>query len=145
MHRLLACLVVIGCSAPPPAPDPVADREALLAADRAFADSTDRHGLEGWMGWYAADAVRLQMGGQVAQGMEAIRRFDEPLFADSTRILRWTPTDAGTFADGRHGFTTGRGAIVSRLDPADTAWAGAYFTLWRRDDGRWRVILDTGS
>lgn len=151
MRPIVAALVLLAaCSieqAEPPATtsDAAALREALLAADRAFADSTDRHGLEGWMGWWADDGVRLQMGGPVAQGTAAIRRFDAGLFADSTMILRWTPTEAGTFADGRHGFTTGTGALVRR-DGSDTAWAGSYVTIWRRnDDGRWRVILDTGS
>ena len=141
-------LLAVACTtttAPPPGRDAAADREALLAADRAFADSADHHGLEGWMGWWADDGVRLQMGGVVAQGTEAIRRFDAGLFADSAMVLRWTPTDAGTFADGRHGFTTGTGAMVRR-DGSDTTWVGAYVTIWRKgDDGRWRVILDTGS
>lgn len=147
---VLAMVLVTACSveraAAPGTPiDPAAQRAELLAADRAFADSTDRHGLEGWMAWYADDAVRLQMGGAVAQGREGIRRFDAELFADTTRILRWTPTDAGVFADTRHGFTTGHGALVTR-DGTDTAWSGSYVTIWRRGaDGRWLVILDTGS
>ena len=146
--RIAAGLLALGsCTAPEATTpvDPAAARVELLAADRAFADSADRHGLEGWMGWLADDAVRLQMGGPVAQGHEAIRRFDDGLFADSTMILRWEPTEAGVFDDGRHGFTTGRGALVRR-DGSDTAWAGAYISIWRRaDDGSWRVILDTGS
>lgn len=142
---LLAACSVEQAEPPATAFDPAALREELLAADRAFADSTDRHGLEGWMSWYADDGVRLQMGGPVAQGTAAIRAFDTALFADSNLVLRWTPTEAGAFADGRHGFSTGRGALVTR-DGADTAWSGNYITIWRRHaDGRWQVLLDTGS
>jgi ketosteroid isomerase-like protein len=149
MRFLLASLLTLGACrtvvAPPADRDPASDREALLAADRAFADSTERHGLEGWLAWYAPDAVRLVMGGAVAQGHDAVRAFDAPLFADTTRTLRWVPTDAGVFDDGRHGFTTGHGALVGR-DGRDTAWAGSYVTIWRRGaDERWRVILDTGD
>lgn len=145
---ILSAMFLVACSPAPdagPAADPAAVREELLAADRAFAESTDRQGLEGWMSWYADDGVRLQMGGAVAQGHDAIRRFDEALFADTTMILRWDPTDGAAFGDGQHGFTTGRGALVSRYG-GDTAWTGHYITIWRRGgDGRWQVILDTGS
>jgi ketosteroid isomerase-like protein len=129
------------------APDTTGAREALLAADRAFADSTAARGLDGWMGFYAADAVRLTMGAEVAQGLEAVRKFDAPLFADSSTRLLWTPTSAGVFADGRHGFTTGTSLMVrTTAAQTDTVYRGAYITMWRREaDGRWKVILDTGS
>ena len=55
----------------------------------------------------------------------------------------WKPTDAGAFADGRHGFTTGRSALLSAA--GDTLYAGVYLTMWRVEAGRWRVILDTGA
>ena len=119
-----------------------------MEADRAFARASAERGLEGWMSVYAPDAVRLSMGGRALQGLTAIREADAGLFADSTRRLVWEPTDAGVFADGRHGFTTGRSAFVSieRGKPVDTLSTGRYVTWWRLDDaGAWRVILDTGS
>jgi hypothetical protein len=69
------------------------------------------------------------------------------MFADPTVRLVWDPTDAGVFRDAQHGFTTGRYQLV-KLEggaPSDTLGQGAYLTIWRRDDGQWRVILDTGS
>jgi ketosteroid isomerase-like protein len=149
----LMLLLLAACS-PRLAPgDSAGARSALMAADRAFAAETAARGLDGWMDYYAADAVRLTMAGTFAdttivQGHGAVRRFDAGLFADPSTRLLWEPTDAGVFADGRTGFTTGRSAFV-RLDggtPADTLFAGRYVTIWRRGaDGRWRVILDTGS
>jgi ketosteroid isomerase-like protein len=153
MTRCLA-LLVFGLAACRGAADPAASvpdttgvREALLAADRAFADSTAARRLDGWMGYYSADAVRLTMGGDVAQGLEAVRKYDAPLFADSTTRLLWTPTGAGAFADGRHGFTTGTSLMLrTAAGKTDTVYRGAYITMWRREaDGRWKVILDTGS
>lgn len=149
MLRFAPLTLLLACTTqavPPPVRDAAADREAILAADRAFADTTLARGLDGWMSYYAADAVRLRLGEPAVQGTEAVRAFDAPIFADSGVVLVWTPVDAGTFADGRHGFSTGRGAMVRRATPTDTLWQGAYVTIWRRDDdGRWRVILDTGS
>ena len=146
--HVFAALALAGCSARVPAPPaPAAARAALMAADRAFAAETAARGLDGWMEYYAPDAARLYMGGTAVRGHAAIRAFDADLFADPAVGLRWAPTDAGTFADGRHGFTTGRSALV-RLGGAapDTLRTGTYVSLWRLDaDGRWRVLLDTGA
>lgn len=117
-----------------------------MAADRAFGDSTLARGLDGWMSYYTPDAVRMRLGEPAVQGTEAVRAFDAPLFADTSVVLVWTPVDAGTFADGNHGFSTGKGAMIRRATPTDTVWQGQYVTIWRREaDGRWMVILDTGS
>ncbi len=150
MRRSLILLVLLAaCSierkTPPPA-DRSADREALMAADRAFADSTAAHGLDGWMQFYAADAVRLELGGEATQGLEGIRAKDSLIFVDPSRLLTWQPVSSGVFADGQHGFTTGRWARVRLDSTRDTLGTGRYVTMWRRgSDGHWRVILDTGS
>ena len=152
MHRLLPIVLLAACTTEtvtPPGPPPrdaASDREAIMAADRAFADSTYAHGLDGWMSFYTADAVRMRLGELAVQGTAAVREFDAPIFADTAIVLVWTPVDAGTFDDGDHGFSTGKGAMVRRATPSDTVWQGQYVTIWRRgDDGRWKVILDTGS
>ncbi|HYE96952.1 MAG TPA: nuclear transport factor 2 family protein [Rubricoccaceae bacterium] len=143
-------LALAACSARPPAPGPAAARAALMAADRAFAAETATRGLDGWMDAYTSDAVRLHMGGSAAEGTvvhghDAIRTFDANLFSDPGLQLTWEPTEAGVFADGRYGFTTGRSLLV-RPATADTLHRGTYVTLWRRGaDGRWRVVLDTGA
>lgn len=149
MNRLVIVALVgfAGCSGPRPGPE--ADRAALLAADRAFAAATAARGLDGWMDAYAADAVRLRLGGSaaegsVAQGTDAIRAFDAALFEDPAVRLVWDPTDAAPFADGRTGFTTGRASVV-RVATADTLYRGTYVTIWRRDGDGWKVILDTGA
>jgi ketosteroid isomerase-like protein len=137
-------ILVAGC-APRPVTSPADGREALMRADRDFAAATAARGINGWMEAYAADAVRLEMGGPASQGHAAIREFDAGLFADPTVRLVWYPTDAGLFSDGRHGFTTGRGALVRLTPPSDTLWRGTYITFWRRERNAWKVILDTGA
>ncbi|HEX7069213.1 MAG TPA: DUF4440 domain-containing protein [Rhodothermales bacterium] len=145
---LLATILLIGGSAVgSPAADSSGVREALMQADRVFAEETAARGLDGWMDAYAPDAVRLSLGGQAVQGLEAVREADAPIFEDPSRRLIWEPTDAGVFEDGRHGFTTGRSAFVTVVDGAvgDTLRTGRYVTFWRlSDDGTWKVILDTG-
>jgi uncharacterized protein (TIGR02246 family) len=118
-----------------------------MEADRAFAAAAAARGLDGWMDAFAPDAVRLVMGRSFVRGLDAIRAADADLFADPAVHLTWAPADAGVFDDGRTGFTTGLSAYVRLGGGApDTLGTGRYVTLWRLgDDGRWRVILDTGS
>jgi ketosteroid isomerase-like protein len=152
LAALAGCALLAGCAARPPAPDPAAARAALMEADRAFAAATAARGLAGWMDFYAPDAARLRMGGSAAdgsvvQGLAAVRAYDADLFADPATLLTWAPTAAGVFADGRHGFTTGRSALLRATGAtADTLYRGTYVTLWHLGaDGRWRVLLDTGA
>lgn len=150
---LLLASTVAGCAAPRrAAPDPVTLRAELIAADLAFAADAAARGMDGWVAHFTSDAVRLRLGGTsaagtVVQGLDAVRAYDASFFADPAARVEWAPTEAGAFADGMTGFTTGRAAMVRRAGGAvDTLWTGTYISLWRRGaDGRWRVFLDTGA
>lgn len=130
-------------------PDAAEARTQLMDADRAFATATAEKGLDGWLSFMADDAVRISpLGGKAAVGKAAIRKLDSGMFADPKRMLVWEPTDAGAFADGKHGFTMGRAKVVSRGEEAKPSgpWAVKYVTMWRKgEDGKWKVILDTGA
>jgi|SRR5215212_4442124 len=155
MNKLFAAFVLlvtsaVGCSVMlnsnlqnAPAGTPA----ALMQADRDFATATHTRGIEGWMSFFAADAIRIPYGrGEIIKGYDAVRRFDEAGIADTTVTLNWSPTDAYVFRGGTIGSTTGRFSVISRK----TANAGAelshgrYTTIWRLEDGRWHVIMDTG-
>jgi amino acid transporter len=120
----------------------------LMDADRAFAKATAEKGLDGWVSFMAKDAARVMpLGGKAAVGEEAIRKLDAPMFADPKTKLEWEPMDAGLFSGGDYGFTTGRARVVTVGEQkADSPWPIKYVTWWRKgDDGRWKVILDTGA
>jgi ketosteroid isomerase-like protein len=122
--------------------------QQLIAADKAFAKETEQRGLEGWLSYYAEDAVRLELkSGNHTQGIEGIRAMDAPLFADQTVKLRWDPQTSGLYGSGDLGFTTGAYEVVKIDDTAeDTVLSkGRYLTIWRQDGQQWKVILDTGT
>lgn len=130
------------------APVPASAPSQLMDADRAFAAAAAARGLDGWMSFFAPDAVRLTPGAEPVRGTDAIRASDAPTFANPAVRLTWAPVDGGLFADGSHGWTIGRYEVHRRAaDGSDTvAGRGRYVTLWRREaNGTWRVILDTGS
>jgi ketosteroid isomerase-like protein/quercetin dioxygenase-like cupin family protein len=118
----------------------------LMQTDRDFAAATHARGIEGWMSFFAPDAIRIRYRGDMVKGFDAIRRFDMPTISDSTATLNWEPTDAYLFRDGNTGSTTGKYWVVSRRrgDRGKQLGHGRYVTMWRRDGGRWLVIMDTG-
>src|SRR6266516_2104060 len=123
-----------------------ATEAALMQADRDFAVATHSRGIEGWMSFYAADAIRIRYRANMIRGLDEIRKLDLPTISDTTSILNWEPTDAYVFRGGSIGSTTGRYWIVSRkaADIGKELGRGRYVTMWRREGGRWLVIMDTG-
>jgi len=123
-------------------------KEELFEADRAFAKATAARRLDGWMEFYAKDAVRITpLGGKATVGTAAIRKLDAAMFADANTRLEWEPTDGGAWEDGKIGFTTGKAKIVGKSADGDeeVRFLGAYLTLWRKEPNGWKVILDTGA
>jgi len=152
MNRPLVILVLAtqmsGCAvAANTAGSPGATTESsLMQADRDFAVATHARGIDGWMSFYALDAIRIRYRGNMVKGFDEIRKFDSPHISDTTTVLNWEPTDAYVFRGGDVGATTGKYWTVSRAgaDAGKETGHGRYVTMWRRDGGRWLVIMDTG-
>jgi ketosteroid isomerase-like protein len=123
-----------------------ATEKSLMAADRDFAVATHARGIDGWMSFYAPDAIRIRYRGNMVKGFDEIRKFDLPGISDTTTTLNWEPTDAYVFRGGEIGSTTGRYWVVNRTsaDAGKESGHGRYVTMWRRDGGRWLAIMDTG-
>ncbi|HZD85324.1 MAG TPA: hypothetical protein VE052_05370, partial [Gemmatimonadaceae bacterium] len=71
-----------------------ATESSLMQADRDFAVATHARGIDGWMSFYAPDAIRIRYRGNMIRGFDEIRKFDLPNISDTTSILNWEPTDA---------------------------------------------------
>ncbi|HPQ16330.1 MAG TPA: nuclear transport factor 2 family protein, partial [Bryobacteraceae bacterium] len=77
----------------------------LMEADRAFDEATAAEGAEGWLSFFADDAVMLPAGSDVVVGKKAIREFVQKRFSTPGFSLRWEPIDA--YASGDLGYTYG--------------------------------------
>ena len=119
---------------------------SLMQADRDFADATHAHGIDGWMSFFARDAIRIRYRNNMVKGYDAVRSFDQPTISDTTYALNWEPTDAWVYSGGAIGSTTGRYWVVSRKpeNVGQEIGRGRYVTMWRRDGNHWLVIMDTG-
>jgi len=137
-----ACTVTVNKSDSPSG----ATEGSLMQADRDFAVATHARGIDGWMSFYAPDAIRIRYLGNMVKGFDEIRKFDLSNISDTTTVLNWEPTDANVFHGGEIGSTTGKYSVVSRKsgEVGKELNHGRYVTMWRRDGGRWLVIMDTG-
>lgn len=139
-------LLVVAVLACDTAPDLAAAREAIMAADRDFAQATAARGVDGWVSYFAADGVQFRPGGTVS-GHAEIRELMTPAFADPNFSLTWAPVSAEVSRGGDLGYTIGR-YEARRLGPDghETVSTGSYVTIWRKQpDGGWRVVLDIGN
>lgn len=117
-----------------------------MQADRDFAAAAHARGIDGWMSFFARDAIRIRYRNNMVKGYDAVRAFDLPNISDTTYTLNWEPTDAYVYSDGAIGSTTGRYWVVSRKaeNAGQEIGRGRYITMWRRDGNRWLVIMDSG-
>jgi ketosteroid isomerase-like protein len=136
------CTAAINNGSSPSAPT----ESSLMQADRDFAVATHARGIDGWMSFFAPDAIRIRYRDNMVKGFDEVRKFDLPNISDTTTTLNWEPTDAYVFRGGSIGSTTGRYSVVSRrtADAGKELGHGRYVTMWRRDAARWLVIMDTG-
>ncbi|KPJ93465.1 MAG: hypothetical protein AMS18_05700 [Gemmatimonas sp. SG8_17] len=139
----LLLVAVTSCDS---APDLVAAREAIMDADRAFAQATAARGVDGWVSYFADDGVQFRPGGTVS-GHAEIRAMMAPAFADTNFSLTWEPVTAEVSLAGDLGYTIGR--YESRglgTDGQETVSTGSYVSIWRKQpDGSWKVVLDIGN
>lgn len=139
-------LAAQSATAPSVPRDPLA--AAVMQADLDFGKAAAARGLDGWMSWFAADAVTSPFfKAGFIRGLDSIRTADANLFADTTMSLRWWPTDGGAWKDRKHGYTKGRYEMVKRAADGSTSvvGTGSYLTVWRKERGGWKVLLDTGA
>lgn len=124
-RRFVGLVAVVGCAR---AVDLEAEREALLAADRARAD--DAQVLPA--GQAAVDG-KAAIRGMVAGGMEA------PAFS-----VTWEPEEAVVGPSGAMGYTIGASRFtVPNMEGGIDTLDDRYVTVWRKEaDGRWRCVID---
>jgi len=116
--------------------------QALLDADRAFAEEARAHGLQAaFTGFAATDALVLKAGG-VERGRAAV----EATFAGTENVdLRWEPLGGELAEGGDVGFTWGTWTRRLKGDATGAVQTGRYLTTWRRTAQGYRWTADLGD
>jgi len=60
---------------------------------------------------------------------------------DSSVMLTWKPLGANVAKAADMGYTYG----VYNLQVGDSTYKGTYVTIWQKENGEWKFLLDTGN
>ena len=122
------------------------NRDALLAADRAFDAATADKKFDGFSSFLADNVSTLRADQPVLRGKAAMQSAWKPLIENRSISLRWQPISAEISKSRDLGYTVGS-YTITRTDEkgASIVGTGKYLTIWRlQDDGSWKVEFDTG-
>jgi hypothetical protein len=136
---LLLGTLLLACTPSSPPRETAAD--ALLAADRGFAEaSTGTDLISGVSAMLAPGAAMPVPGSEsgFAEGREAIAAVLALDTLNATSRAHWTPVRVGVSSDGTHGFTIGF-FEVTRAD--GRVLPGKYLAYWVHGDAGWRVAV----
>jgi ketosteroid isomerase-like protein len=119
--------------------------DEIMQADRDFNTATQQKRADGWMTYFAENAVVPAM--PPLAGKAALNEHFQKLFANRDFILSWEPVKAEVFPGDKMGYTVGK-YLARFKDKAGQAMeeTGRYITIWKKqDDGSWKIVADTGS
>jgi len=140
LAAMASALMLVGCASAPVGPDPAL--EELFAAERGFAkDSTERGIRAAFLDHFAADGVDFRPG----PGVMRERMLTRPAPADPLALLLdWSPQAGAISRAGDLGYTTGPFSLSNQRDAKAPARYGYFLSVWRRENGIWRVAVDAG-
>lgn len=145
---LLVAFLVATISLPRPkvSAAPKVTVETLKQLEGEFMNAAAEKGSQGYLSYYADDAVELPNGApaivkkvNIAPGM----RFLD----DKNNRLSWKPEDGDISASGDLGYTFGTFEFQSQdKEGKSSVQRGKYTSIWKlQKDGSWKVVLDMGN
>jgi ketosteroid isomerase-like protein len=119
---------------------------ALRQLEAEFMKATAEKGAQGYMSYYADDAVEVPNGGPIVQGKTNIAK-DMAFLDQKDNPLIWKPVGADISASGDLGYNFGTYELHSKdKEGKPLVEHSKYTSIWKKQkDGRWKVVLDTGN
>ena len=140
LYLVMAALCLFACSS-----DKKMEslNQELLEADRAFSDLSQELGMNKAFETYCAeDGVLLRPGRLPIEGKQSIVGLLSE--ADDTAFdLIWEPTYSLAAESGDMGYTYG--IYTMSVKGTDQTMKGTYVSIWIRENGEWKWVLDTGT
>ena len=119
---------------------------ALTKIEGQLMKAAADHGSQGYMSYYADDAVEVPNRAAILQGKAEIAKtmgfLDKP-----ENHLTWAPVGGGMATSGDLGYTYGTYEFSAKdKDGKPVVDKGKYATIWKKQkDGNWKVALDMGN
>jgi ketosteroid isomerase-like protein len=120
--------------------------ETLKQLEADFMKAAEEKGSEGYMSYYAEDAVEVPNGEPFLKGKAAIAK-TMGFLDDKNNHLTWSPEGADISASGDLGYTYGNYEFSAKdKDGKQVVQHGKYTSIWKKQkDGAWKVALDMGN
>jgi ketosteroid isomerase-like protein len=118
----------------------------LRQLEAEFMKAAAERGSQGYLSYYADDAVELPNRGPIVQGKVNIAK-GMGFLDQKDNHLTWTPVGADISASGDLGYTYGTFEYRSKdKEGKPTIDHGKYTSIWKKqNDGSWKVVLDMGN
>lgn len=142
----LVATIVLPIARPTVSASPKATAETLKQLEGEFMKAAADKGSQGYMSYYADDAVEVPNGGAIIPGKANIAK-GMGFLDDRNNRLIWTPVGADISSSGDLGYTYGNYEFHSMdKEGKPTVEYGKYTSIWKRQkDGGWKVVLDMGN
>ncbi len=146
MNKLFAVvsgLMVLVAGGRAPKSGVAAERAALLEADLAWSKAGAAKELERFCSYVAQDGAMLPPNAPIVAGKEAIRGMISELYSQPGFAINFQASEAEVSRAGDLGYTIGAYELTHD-DPAGNATTdrGKYVTIWKKQEGQWRVVVD---
>jgi ketosteroid isomerase-like protein len=143
---LLIAMFVAATTHPRASVSAKASADTLRDLEAEFMKAAAEHGSQGYMSYYADDAVEMPNGVAIIQGKVNIAKTMGYL-DDKNNHLTWTPVGADISAAGDLGYTYGTYEFRAvGKDGKPVVEHGKYTSIWKEQrDGSWKVVLDMGN
>lgn len=142
---ILACLMVLmaGCSRSAPQVDTDALRTSLRDADAAWARAAGDKDVDAFTSFVAEGGSILPPNVAILSDKNAIKSWMAELMAAPGYALDWQVTAADVAKSGELGYTVGTFELsVNDANGKPVPDMGKYVTVWRMQDGEWKVVAD---
>ena len=142
----LVATIVVPVSRPKVSAAPKATVETLKHLEGEFMKAAAENGSQGYMSYYADDAVEVPNGAALVSGKVNIAKGMGFLDDPNNRLI-WTPAGGDISSSGDLGYTYGSFEFHSKDENGSSHIEyGKYTSIWKlQKDGRWKVVLDMGN
>ena len=143
---LLVVTIFLPISRPTVSASPNATADTLKQLEGEFMKAAADKGSQGYMSYYADDAVEVPNGHALIPGKANIAA-TMGFLDDKNNRLTWAPVGADISASGDLGYTYGTYEFHSKdKDGKPVVDYGNYTSIWKKQkDGSWKVVLDMGN
>ena len=120
--------------------------DQLVQLEAEFMQDAAARGSQGYMSYYADDAVELPNGEHMLQGKAEIAK-TMGFLDQKGNSLSWKPVHAEMATSGDLGYTNGTYEFRSNdKDGKPVVSYGKFTTIWKKQkDGSWKVAMDMGN